>query len=95
MCDCRTLISFGSWSHGGIAHTTGVMPWVDIGSLGRTDQVSKEVELPCTQEQQGCMELRLGTEFEPAESLQVRIRGRPTREMLWWLSPTDCLRRKK
>lgn len=47
-CLCRARISLGSQRHKSIAHITGVLPWMDMGSLGRTNQVSKEVELPCT-----------------------------------------------
>lgn len=34
MCSCRTMLSLESQGDGGIAHTTGVLPWLSVGSLG-------------------------------------------------------------
>lgn len=42
ICICKTTVSVASQRHGGIAHTTNVLPWMDTGFLGRTSQDSGE-----------------------------------------------------
>lgn len=45
MYSCRTTVSLESQGSGRIAHTTGMLPWLDIGSLGWTGWESEEEEL--------------------------------------------------
>jgi len=53
---------------------TGVLGWEDTGSLGKTDRGDR-VTL-CVKDQLECMELCLGLDGEPTESLWVKIKGR-------------------
>ena len=60
-----------------MARMTGVLEWSDIGSLGRTGWEDEDRELPFyVREQLECMQLCLGREEEPAESLWVRMKER-------------------
>lgn len=56
-------------SCGGTAYTTGALPWLNVGSLGRTGQGGEEVKLPFAWEGVN------GMSADPAESSRVRIRG--------------------
>lgn len=69
MYSCRAMISFGSWRQRGIAHVTGVLLWMDTGSLRRRRGVLY------VREQQECMEFCLRMNDKPAESLWARTGG--------------------
>ena len=53
---------------------TGLVEWKGTGSLGRTGREDEEGVSPSNQ--LACMELCLGMDEEPTESLWVRIKGR-------------------
>lgn len=46
MCSYRTIASLESQRGSGIVHSTGVLPWVDIGFLGWTGWEGEEEVLP-------------------------------------------------
>lgn len=46
MCSCRATISLARQQYGGIAHTNGVLPLMDIGSLRRMGEGGEERKLP-------------------------------------------------
>ncbi|GAB0208028.1 hypothetical protein GRJ2_003268500 [Grus japonensis] len=77
---CNPIIEghkFVTTRHGGIAPMTGVLGWKGTGSLGRRGRAGEEeVVALYVHEQLECMELHLGMEEEPTESLWVRIKGR-------------------
>lgn len=52
-----------------------MLPWMDTGFLGRTCKMAERGVAFYERKQQGCMELCLGKDEEPAESLYVCIRG--------------------
>lgn len=76
--------------YGEIAHTTGVLPWLGVGS--KRDKLGWPVERAdlYVSEQWECVEFCLGMD-KPAKCLWVRIEGRSA-----WviLSTTGCLIRR-
>ena len=46
MCSFEAMTSLGSQRHGGIAHRTGVLQWMDKGFLGRTAWEGEEGSCP-------------------------------------------------
>lgn len=62
----------GSSRSGGMAHMTRVLRWRDTGFSGRTGWEDQEEELPFMWEKLECMELCLGVDEKPTESLWVK-----------------------
>lgn len=59
-----------------IAYMTGVLPWMDNSFLGRTGWDSEEGKNALdVREQWKCMELCLGKDDEPDESIRFKIAG--------------------
>ena len=55
---------------------TGILSWMAIYFLGKTDQQDKAVELLFVREQLECIEFCLGMNDEQMESLWIRIKGK-------------------
>ncbi|GAB0203861.1 thrombospondin-4 [Grus japonensis] len=76
-CDSCPTISNPNQRCGGIAPVTGVLGWKGTGSSGRTGRADEEgvgIALYIS-DQLECMELHLGMDEDPTESLWVRIKG--------------------
>ena len=70
-CDLIEVTEMG-W----IAYVAGVLPWMANGSLGRTGWDSEEGRSVLdAREQQECMDLYLGKDNEPDESIWFRMGG--------------------
>jgi len=69
------MISLGSQRHSEIAHTNEMLQRMDTDSLGSPGQEGKEGKLPLQYNQWEHMELCLRMDDQPAERLQVGIRG--------------------
>lgn len=70
MCICRAIILLGSWRHDGVARISRMLQWRDTGSLGKAGQEDKEGEVALyVGEQLECLELCLGMDDEPTETL--------------------------
>lgn len=65
-----TMISLGLQRHGGIAHMTGMLPWMAMYFLGKTGNKSRWWSCSLYKgEQLECMVLCLGLDEERVESL--------------------------
>lgn len=71
-CSCRATVLLRSQRWGVIAHTAGMLYWIDTGSLRRACQESTCHVIWLQWE---CMEICLGVDQEPAQSLQVKVKG--------------------